>query len=314
MLHRVVNPFFGKGSPEDCQIVLQLAVLLERVGSKMELQTYADAHLGLDCNVFVGNYLFHILHGNSWRLDAHDDGVGPSTTITQIMSRAGGSVIHAVDEMVASRMYVLAEVDAQDHIIPGGPTTTPGHIVITEPGRYMPQFMTMDLTVADRGALMAPAFWGAESTGGIGLIQSWYAVTPLVRGGKDGRRGVPRLSQQQARVPEFPHHRAQLTGPEGATKRAPGDQSRRSATAAPVHVATPNAARASALVDSENAGPANTLKAPRATSSAVAGRLTARSAAATSHKAATAGRRQAGSASAAGSARMTLAVKPSSAT
>jgi hypothetical protein len=184
VLHRVVNPFYGKGSPEDCQIVLQLAVLLRRVTSKHELQAYADANLGLDCNGFVGNYLFRIVSGNGWRVDPPDGGVGPSTTIDLIMARAGGFVIHTVDQMVPSRMHVLAEVDGNDRIKPGGPTAETGHIAITEPGRYMPSFMTMDLSVANKGALGAPAFWGTESAGHIGLIQSWYAITQLVRGNK----------------------------------------------------------------------------------------------------------------------------------
>jgi hypothetical protein len=156
VLHRVVNPFFGKGSPEDCQIVLQL----------------------------VGNYLFRIVRGNGWRVDAPDDGVGPSTTISQIMAKAGGFVIHTVDQMVPSRMHVLAELDAQDRIIPGGPNSATGHIAITEPGRYMPSYMTMDLGAANKGVVGAPAFWATESAGGIGLIQSWYAVTQLVRNNK----------------------------------------------------------------------------------------------------------------------------------
>jgi hypothetical protein len=183
-LHRVVNPFYGKGSPEDCQIVLQLAVLLRRVNSKHELQGYADANLGLDCNGFVGNYLFRIVGGNGWRVDPPDDGVGPSRTIRQIMDKAGGFVIHTVDQMVPSRMHVLAELDDHDRIIPGGPNSATGHIAITEPGRYMPSYMTMDLGAANKGVLGAPAFWATESAGHIGLIQSWYAVTQLVRQNK----------------------------------------------------------------------------------------------------------------------------------
>ena len=183
MLHRAVNPFYGKGSPEDCQIVLQLAVLLRRVASKYELQAYADANLGLDCNGFVGNYLFRIVRGNGWRVDASDNDVGPSTTISQIMAKAG-SVVHTVDQMMPNRVHVLAELDAHDRIIPGGPHSATGHIAITEPGRYMPSYMTMDLGAANKGVLGAPAFWAAESAGRVGLTQSWYAVTQLVRDGK----------------------------------------------------------------------------------------------------------------------------------
>jgi hypothetical protein len=198
ILHRAVNPFYGKGSPEDCQIVLQLAVLLRRVRSKSELQSYCDANLGLDCNGFVGNYLFRIVQRNGWRADPSSGDVGPSATISQIMSKAGGFVIHTVDQIVPSRMYVLAEVDGSDRIVPGGLNAVPGHIVITEPGRYMQSFVTMDLTAADKRVLGAPAYWGSESTGGIGLIQSWCAVTPLVRGTKtvDGVFRVYRTSKR----------------------------------------------------------------------------------------------------------------------
>src|SRR5262249_2808855 len=61
------RPFIGKGSPEECQLVLQLAVLVGGV-SPARLQKWADDNLGLDCNGFVGNYLFHDLMGNDWRV------------------------------------------------------------------------------------------------------------------------------------------------------------------------------------------------------------------------------------------------------
>src|SRR5262245_52625418 len=58
LLRRVVSPYYGKGSPEDCQITLQIAVMLGE-SSKGQLQKYCDDYLGLDCNGFVGNYLWH---------------------------------------------------------------------------------------------------------------------------------------------------------------------------------------------------------------------------------------------------------------
>jgi len=62
LLH-IVRPFYGKGSPEDCQIVLQMAL---RFGltSQGQLQSYADNYIGLDCNGFVGNWLWHGLAGS----------------------------------------------------------------------------------------------------------------------------------------------------------------------------------------------------------------------------------------------------------
>src|SRR5262249_25752292 len=43
-----LNAFWGKGSPEDCQIVLQLALMLGNI-KPSQLQNWADANLGLDC-------------------------------------------------------------------------------------------------------------------------------------------------------------------------------------------------------------------------------------------------------------------------
>jgi hypothetical protein len=190
MLHRAVNPYWGKGSPEDCQIVLQLAVKFGRA-TKANLQSYCDKHLGLDCNGFVGNYLFRARGDTSaWRADPADDEVGPSSLITTIMQKSGFPV-DTVEQMRPTGMYVMAEVDSANKIMPGGPGNPPGHIVLTEPGRYMPQsfvfdsFGGLDLGYAKQDAYGHPAFWGVESTGGQGLIQSWYAIRPLVRGGKN---------------------------------------------------------------------------------------------------------------------------------
>jgi hypothetical protein len=195
MQRRIVNPFWGKGSPEDCQIVLQVAVLVGRATTST-VQTYADTHLGLDCNGFVGNYIFRVLRGNGWRTDAADDVVGPSSTITAIM--AGGLVIRSVDDLVVGRSYVLGEVDGANRIIAGGPTTAAGHIVITEPGRFVSDFMSMNLDLADKGVLGNPAFWAVESTGGVGLTQSWYVVQQLKNGSRpvDGVFRIYRSSKR----------------------------------------------------------------------------------------------------------------------
>jgi hypothetical protein len=198
MLHRAVNPFWGKGSPEDCQIVLQLAVLL-RGKKKSELQGYCDAHLGLDCNGFIGNYIARVLQQGGWRGDAADGAPGPSATITQIMNITGGRAIKTVGDMVpGSTMYLLGEVDTHYRVIPGGNPADPGHIVITEPGRFMPRsfvfdsFGGLDLGLAEKDAYGHPAFWGVESTGVIGLTQSWYAIKPLMKG-KSPVEGVFRV-------------------------------------------------------------------------------------------------------------------------
>jgi hypothetical protein len=181
MLQNVVRPFWGKGSPEDCQIVLQLAVLLE-VTTKPALQAYADANIGLDCNGFVGNYLFRELGPNPWYVDPGERDVGPSSLITQISNL--GRPVRSLETMSAGRMYLLAEVDAQGNVMPGGPGRPAGHLAITEPNRFNPQsfvsnsFGGLDLRASRMGAYGNPAYWAVESTGGIGLAESWYAFPP----------------------------------------------------------------------------------------------------------------------------------------
>src|SRR5262249_23620245 len=80
------SAFMGKGSPEACRIVLQLA---RRWGLAPNLQAYADSYLGLDCNGFVGNYLWHVVQKNPWTELGLDDGLlGPNASITEFVPDA----------------------------------------------------------------------------------------------------------------------------------------------------------------------------------------------------------------------------------
>ena len=185
MLRRVVSPFYGKGSPEDCQIVLQLAVLLGEA-TREGLQRYCDSHLGLDCNGFVGNYLWHERAGNAWNVDSGQGDIGPSSLIDSIMTSikkktASRSFVSKIEELDSKKTYLLAEVDSSNNIMPGGPGRPPGHLAITEQGRYMAQSFVFDsmggLDFRRRDIYGHPAYWAVESTGrGVGLTQSWYAI------------------------------------------------------------------------------------------------------------------------------------------
>ncbi len=181
MLFHVLRPFFGKGSPQQCQLVLHLAVLLG-LKQPFELQAYADANLGIDCNGFVGNYLLHGRDGQPWTvLDGAGSAVGPNSLITQIFGK-----FHPVSngaDMFPGRSYILAEVDDHGHVMPGGPGNPPGHIVITEPGRYQPHaFVTdsfggLDPRLGQQGVYQGRGFWAVEATGNhVGLTQSWYSI------------------------------------------------------------------------------------------------------------------------------------------
>lgn len=182
----VARPYYGKGSPEDCQIVLQLAVLVAKKHkprkNQADLQKYCDTHLGLDCNGFVGNYLWHERAGNAWDVDPGHKDVGPSSTIDSIMK--AGHFISKIGDMNAAKMHLLAQVDGANVIIPGGARV--GHITVTEPNRYMSQsfvfnsFGGLDLRMATRQQIYGhPAYWVVESTGGKGLVESWYAFQPV---------------------------------------------------------------------------------------------------------------------------------------
>ena len=181
MLFHVLRPFFGKGSPEQNQIVLQLVVILG-IKRPAELQAYANENLGIDCNGFVGNYLLHVRGQQPWTvLDGTGGSVGPNSLITQIFAQ-GNTVTNGAD-MLAARSYILVEVDAHGHVMPGGPKNPPGHIAITEPGRFQPHaFVTdsfggLDPGLARQGVYQHRGFLAVEATGHhVGLTSSWYSI------------------------------------------------------------------------------------------------------------------------------------------
>ena len=181
MLFHVLRPFFGKGSPEQNQIVLQLVVLLN-IKTPAELQAYANENLGIDCNGFVGNYLLHGKGQQPWTvLDGAGSAVGPNSLITQIFAQ--GHAVTNGGDMFPARSYILVEVDAHGHVMPGGPSNPPGHIAITEPGRFQSHaFVTdsfggLDLGLARQGVYQHRGFLAVEATGNhVGLTQSWYSI------------------------------------------------------------------------------------------------------------------------------------------
>jgi hypothetical protein len=172
--------FSGKGSPEACQIVLQLA---GQWGLAPDgLQKYADQALGLDCNGFVGNYLWHEKRGNPWTdLGVGNHDLGPDAFIDELCKGKG---LTKWDDIHPSQMYVLGMVDSSGQVMRGGPAANegdsappPGHIVITEPGRLRPA-----MTVA--GKAVPTAIRVVESTAAHtpGLWESWYSFAGVSHG------------------------------------------------------------------------------------------------------------------------------------
>ncbi|MBZ5618343.1 MAG: hypothetical protein LAQ69_06350 [Acidobacteriia bacterium] len=159
--------FVGKGAPEHCQLVLQLVDHWDLAPDG--LQKYADKALGLDCNGFVGNYLWHVNRQLSWTnlgIAKHQE--GPDVSIDGYFDHR--KAIRRWDELNPARSYIMGKVDPRGHVIPGGSVKNAGHIVITQPGRFRP---------ASRGR--GPAVWAVESTASHdpGLWESWYSVVSV---------------------------------------------------------------------------------------------------------------------------------------
>jgi hypothetical protein len=156
--------FAGKGAPEHCQIVLQLADHWNLAPAG--LQAYADKALGLDCNGFVGNYLWHVKRGRPWTDQGLDANEGPDSTISQYFT--GKHFISHWEDMKPGLSYIFGKVNAAGAIIEGGgaSATNAGHIAITEPSHFRPA-----------GDMRPPAVHMVESTIAHqpGLCESWYS-------------------------------------------------------------------------------------------------------------------------------------------
>lgn len=173
--------FAGKGAPEHCQIVLRLAH--EWGLASNGLQRYADEALGLDCNGFVGNYLWHVKKGIDWQgLGLRSGDLGPDALISSYFR--GKKLLSSWEEIDPSRSHILGMVDADGNIMSGGPNAKPGHIAITEPNRSRPPTQ-----------YKAPAIWTVESTAARdpGLSESWYSLISV-----DPKTKVFKLFREEA--------------------------------------------------------------------------------------------------------------------
>jgi hypothetical protein len=164
--------FAGKGAPEHCQLVLQLVDHWKLAPDG--LQKYADDALGLDCNGFVGNFLWHIKTNHPWsNLGVSNLDHGPDAWISGYFD--GKKLLSKWEDLNPARSYIMGMVDSAGNIIHGGGTAADsGHIAITEPNRFR----------RPHGPIRS-AVWAVESTGGHfpGLWESWYSCL-----GVDGRK------------------------------------------------------------------------------------------------------------------------------
>ena len=165
--------FAGKGSPEACQAVLQLA---HAWGLAPDVQVYADSALGLDCNGFVGNYLWHIKEGKPWTdLGARNQDLGPDSPIKNgYFDHYQHRLLASWESLDTAKMYIMMKVGTDGVVINGGTGSAKdaGHIVITEPNRRDER--------PGKDPKKSFAVRSVEATGGHtpeGLWESWYTCT-----------------------------------------------------------------------------------------------------------------------------------------
>jgi hypothetical protein len=140
----MARSFYGKGSPEDCQIVLQLALLVGGIKSAAALQDWANGNLGLDCNGFVGNYLNHVVQGYGWRTAAKKNEVEPSSKIDEYFRRWTYGAITDLSKIQSSLMHLIVRVTDTGAVIPQFAGGKVGHVAITEPNESMGQSNIVD--------------------------------------------------------------------------------------------------------------------------------------------------------------------------
>ena len=161
--------FAGKGAPEHCQMVLQLA---HHWGLAPDPQVYADDAMGLDCNGFIGNYLWHGKAGKSWTdLGIRNRDLGPDATIDSYFPSHPQGFVASWDDLDGSKMYVMGMVDANGNIIRGGGgLASAGHFMITQPNFVRPP--------RKNGKVSSRSIFVVESTAGHkpGLWESFYSL------------------------------------------------------------------------------------------------------------------------------------------
>jgi hypothetical protein len=130
----LMAPFSGKGAPEHCQLVLQLVNHFE-LAPGGDLQKYADENLGLDCNGFVGNFLWHGWKGNPWT-DVHrgdHDMDGPDTSIDGFLDARRKNRVNQWSDINTSMVYLFirAKETGEVNVDRSGDI---GHIVVSDAG------------------------------------------------------------------------------------------------------------------------------------------------------------------------------------
>lgn len=177
--YTALNAFWGKASPEEMQVTLQL---LDRFAIKPrnEFAAYCNsASIGTDCSGFVGNYLAREIGWTPWTDQVSRGSVGPSTKSNAIFHHYAANRITSLDQLGTAHRYLMAYCNGQGTPHSNDPT---GHIVITAKPRIH-QLTCMATGPGGRSHGSDSRFTASESTGGIGLVTSEYSVEASHRAG-----------------------------------------------------------------------------------------------------------------------------------
>jgi hypothetical protein len=177
--YALAAPFFGKGYPEECQIVLQL--WHRYCSNRLDINSLiATAGIGLDCNGFVGGYIDRLKAPANWHRK------GGTHTGDMINGLLGNHFFNSWDMLQppGAQCLLFGECDANgnvaDHSAGGGT----GHIMITEPG-----------TLAKTSATGPATVDVVESTGPVGTVGLQRSRCTILSMPKRGvfriQRGVP---------------------------------------------------------------------------------------------------------------------------
>jgi hypothetical protein len=167
--------FVGKGAPEHCQIVLQLVEHWNLLGT-LTLQQYADQALGLDCNGFVGNYLWHGRDpGAAWSEHGADKRIGPDTTIDgyfdEYLPKFRYQYVDSWEKLDQASTYILGRANpVTNTVIPTQDASGVAHIVISEPGHLLVTPMVLSVALVQIRVIESTASHAP------GLTDSWYTM------------------------------------------------------------------------------------------------------------------------------------------
>ncbi|HEX6279707.1 MAG TPA: hypothetical protein VFZ49_06775 [Pyrinomonadaceae bacterium] len=187
-LVRAVQAFYGKGSPEDVQLTLQLAVRCGVITNGV--QQYCDhqvdkyARLGLDCNGFVGNYLRYRNSVTKWNYyDKNSrNSINGETMIRDMCTSLGTKMIGNTDEMSVPQVHVLGRVDSNGTVINQYSSDGIAHVMITQAQHWGRQDALPPIPKEYVGRQYL-RYSGVESTPDVGLSDFQYTILNVAKNG-----------------------------------------------------------------------------------------------------------------------------------